>query len=581
MPESTVIPTPASPDVCSVNVLIDGEQISTEFHVLAVSVSQELGRIPSATVQLRDGEASRQSFPASDTDHFVPGRKIEIQLGYRGETETVFAGLVVKHRVGVRKDGSQLTLECRDEAVRMTRHRRSRLFLEMSDANVIDEILGEHGLERDVGATTPTLPEIVQYDATDWDFVVSRADAHGLVVRVRDGAVTVQPPDTDAKPVVTAQYGATVLELDAEIDARWQTGGTTTTSWDPKEQEALTAEAAEPDLPDSGNLSASDLADVLGSDPQVLRHSGPVGDPELQSWADGHLLRGRLAKVRGRVRFQGFSGVGAGDMVEVTGIGDRFSGAHYVSGIRHTLANGNWETDVAFGLPPRTHLEVFPASAPPSAGLLPSTAGLQTGVVVALEGDPAGEDRIQVHLTLVGEGGDAVWARLATLDAGSERGTFFRPEIGDEVVVGFLDDDPRFPVVLGQLHSSALPAPEPGSDDNALKGYVSRSGMRLTFDDDLTVVRLETPGGNVLVLSEDESSVTLADENGSTVTLDGDGVTIDSSGDLVLKASGEVSVEGANVSLAASARLTAEGSAGAELSSGGTAVLKGSLVQIN
>ena len=52
---------------------------------------------------------------------------------------------------------------------------------------------------------------------------------------------------------------------------------------------------------------------------------------------------------------------------------------------------------------------------------------------------------------------------LATLDAGKERGTFFRPEIGDEVVVGFLNDDPRHPVILGMCHSSAKPAPEPAN----------------------------------------------------------------------------------------------------------------------
>ena len=88
---------------------------------------------------------------------------------------------------------------------------------------------------------------------------------------------------------------------------------------------------------------------------------------------------------------------------------------------------------------------------------------------------------------------EGVWARLATLDAGDGRGTFFRPEIDDEVVVGFLDGDPRFPVVLGQCHSSAKPAPEPAKDDNHVKGYVSRSKLKLTFDDDKKVVVLETP----------------------------------------------------------------------------------------
>ena len=85
---------------------------------------------------------------------------------------------------------------------------------------------------------------------------------------------------------------------------------------------------------------------------------------------------------------------------------------------------------------------------------------------------------------MISKDDEGIWARVASLDAGKERGFFFRPEIGDEVVVGFLDEDPRHAVILGMMSSSALPAPMKGSDDNHEKGYVSRSGMRLTFNDD-------------------------------------------------------------------------------------------------
>jgi uncharacterized protein involved in type VI secretion and phage assembly len=174
-----------------------------------------------------------------------------------------------------------------------------------------------------------------------------------------------------------------------------------------------------------------------------------------------------------------------------------------------------------------------------------------------------------------------VWARLATLDAGDSRGTYFRPEIDDEVVVGFLDSDPRFPVVLGQCHSSAKPAPEPAKDDNNVKGYVSRSKMKLTFDDDKKVVVLETPSGNKLTLSEDDKTVSVVDQNGNSVALDDGGITLKSAKDLVLSASGDVKVEGTNVSLKARASLTADGQSGVDITSSGSLAIKGSLVRIN
>lgn len=580
MSTSSTIPTAAPPDVCSITVLIGGEEVSTQFEVLSASVSRELNRIPSATLQLRDGEAAKQTFEVSETDHFVPGKEIELRLGYRGETETVFSGVVVAHRVRVRKNATLLQVDCRDKAVRMTRGPKSRYYADTTDGEILDELVGGYGLDRTVASTQPSLKEVVQFDSTDWDFLVCRAEANGHVVVVMDGAIAVGPPDVSAEPVVSTAFGATVLELDAEIDARWQVPGVTATAWDAADQKMLSADAAEPQVTDSGDLSASALADVLGGDPHVLRHGGRLTEPELQAWADARLLKDRLAKVRGRVRFQGFGGVAPGDVIKVEGLGSRFVGPQYVSGVRHTFAAGNWETDVAFGLAPETHVSRYPVGQAAAGGLLPAVNGLQIGIVTSLE-DPDGEDRIRVRLPLVSDAEDGAWARLATLDAGSERGTYFRPEVGDEVVVGFLDSDPRFPVVLGQCHSSAKPAPEPGADDNHVKGLQTRSKLKLTFDDDKKSVVVETPAGNTLTLSDDAKSASLADQHGNSVTLDSSGITIKSAKALTLEAGTGLTLKGSNVSASADARLELKGQSGAEVSSSATLTLKGSLVQIN
>src|SRR5262249_40393044 len=160
--------------------------------------------------------------------------------------------------------------------------------------------------------------------------------------------------------------------------------------------------------------------------------------------------------------------------------------------------------------------------------------------VTALEGDPDGEDRIKCRLPLISASEVGIWARLATPDAGKDRGTYFRPEIDDEVVVGFLNDDPRYPVILGQCHSSARPAPEPPKDDNHHKGYVSREKLKLTFDDEKKVIVLETPAGNKVTLSEDDKGITMQDQNGNKITLNQDGITVESVKDLVLKAGKDV-----------------------------------------
>jgi uncharacterized protein involved in type VI secretion and phage assembly len=170
---------------------------------------------------------------------------------------------------------------------------------------------------------------------------------------------------------------------------------------------------------------------------------------------------------------------------------------------------------------------------------------------------------------------------VATLDAGDGRGTYFRPEIGDEVIVGFLDSDPRHPVVLGMCHSSAKPSPELAQDDNHHKGYVSRSKIRLTFDDDKKVVVLETPAGNKITLSEEDQAISVVDQNGSSIKLEAAGITIESANALTLKAASQVTLQGSDVVIQSDANLALKGSANVEVSSSGTATLRGSLVRIN
>jgi len=585
----SVIPTPATPDVCTVAILVDGTEISGEFHVLSVSVSNELNRIPSAIIHLRDGDAAKSTFAVSNSDHFIPGKNIEIQMGYRSQNQSVFKGIVIKHGIKIRKDGSLLTVECRDKAVRMSSAVKSRYFAERKDSDIMEEILSSYQLQKEVSATKPDLKELTQYDCTDWDFLLCRAEANGQVVIVRDGKVTVTPPATGTEPVVSVRFGATLMELDAEIDARKQSKGITASSWSATGQDVLQAEAKEPPKGGAGNLSPAKLADVIGGPAREIRHGGKLTQPELQAWADATLLRERLAKVRGRAKFQGFAGVVPGKVIELSGIGERFAGKVYVSGVRHTMANGNWETDVQFGLDNERFVETYNLRPLPAAGLIPAVSGLQVGVVTALQNDPEGEDRIKVRLPMVNKVAEGIWARLATLDAGKERGTFFRPAPGDEVVVGFLGDDPRHPVVLGMCHSSANPAPEKAKDENHRKGYVSRSKMRFIFDDQKNVVLLETPGGNRMTLSEEDKGITLADQNGNKIVMDQSGIKIESSKDITLSAAKDVAVEGGGqVALQAQKSLKAVGAISAELSGSSTSVkgsattvIQGGIVRIN
>jgi len=418
--------------------------------------------------------------------------------------------------------------------------------------------------------------------------MLSRADVNGQLVIVDDGLISVKAPSMDGEPVLKLQFGHNVQEFEAGMDARNQYAATLSKSWNSINQEVTELEGADPGIDNQGNITGSELADVIGLESWGLQHNGQTPDQELQAWADAQMMRSRMAKIRGRVSTIGYSNIKPGDIIELGGFGDRFNGTAYVSAIFQEIMPGKkWQTHIEFGLDPQWFAHVYDdILEKPASGLLPAISGLHPGIVTSAHDDPDGEGRIKVRIPIISNEAEGVWARIATLDAGlgdddAARGTFFNPEVGDEVVVGFFNEDPREPVILGMLHSSSKPAPYDVTEDNNEKGIITRGQLKLTFNDDKKSVTIETPNGNKVELNDDEGSILLEDENGNKTVLDSNGIMLESASDIVLKAPGDVIIEGTNAEIKASASFKAEGGSGAEVSTSGQAVLKGSIVQIN
>lgn len=581
MNNSRVINTAKNADLVTHKVLVEGEELSKKHQVKQILVEKEVNRISTATLILLDGEASKQDFKLSNEELLIPGKQIEISVGYHSDEEIIFKGIVITHSLKIRNNSTLLIVECKDEAVKMTVGRKSNYFYELSDSDIFESIIDTYGLDKDVEATNFTHKELVQYHTSDWDFLISRAQANGKLCFLEDGKVAIKKPDISQESVETVAFGATMLDFDAEIDARDQFSKVSSYAWNHADQELLEIEANDPAISLNGNLSPSDLAETIGLDNLELRHGGAVSDVELQDWADAKLFFQQLAKIRGRVKFQGIPAVKPGVVLKLEGVGDRFNGNVYVTAVRHEIAEGNWTVNAQFGINPKWFSETYDINPLPASGLLAAVNGLQIGIVSQLQDDPDGENRILVQLPIINDEEQGIWCRIASLDAGENRGFFFRPEIGDEVIIGFINDDPNDAVVLGMLHSSAKPAPLTASDDNHEKGLVTRSEMKVLFDDDKKSIRIETPAGKVISLDEDAGSIVVEDDNSNTITIDSNGIVIESGSDINIKATGDVNIEGTNVNIKASAQFKAEGSAGVEMSSSATATVKGSLVQIN
>lgn len=571
-------------DTVTFTVKTNGVEVHRDHRILSVEVTREVNRIPSARLTIADGDPAAQDFSVSSSDVFVPGNEIEILAGYHSDDNTIFKGIIIKHGIKVRKSKPPLLIiECRDEVFRMSVEKRNRLFTDITDSDAISEIISEKGLSHQVENTTDIHEKIIQYNASDWDFINLRAEMNSLFVIADDGEIGIAPLNIARTPNISCAYGTNMIEFDAEIDARSQFTGATAQAWDSAEQDLVSVTNNGSVGSHPGNFNPDELAAAAGLDLMNLQHSGQITEQELTAWSNALAMRSRLAMSVGRITIRGEASIKPGMTVELQGLGDRFNGNVWISGVRHEISGGVWTTHLAFGLKLESFAQRFRENLQdvPASGLLPSVYGLQPGVVSQLEGDPKGEYRIKVKLPAIGQNDEGVWARLALPSAGENNGLVFRPEIGDEVVVGFMHDDPRNPVIIGMVHSSARQAPIEASDQNNIKVLATRSGMKIQFDDDKSVLTISTPDGNSVKIDDDNGEVVLEDSNNNSIAMNSDGITINSGKDIIMKATGDISIEGINIEQKSTAAMKLEGGAGFEASSSAIVEIKGSLVKIN
>lgn len=544
--------------VVTPTILSAGNVMRSTFELLSIDITKEVNRIPYAQLTLLDGDAAQQTFAISNDAFFELGKPIEIKLRYEGAPQqevTVFKGVVVRHGVEANGRRSLLRVELKATAVKLTTIRKSTIFRNQTDDKIIAKIIADNGLKK--GILTPTKPqhaELVQYYATDWDFIMSRVDGQGLVTVIEDDELSVADISIANTPKHLFEYGLSeIYSFEIEADAHHQVTAVQSIAWDVKKNQLTRATKAQEFPLAQGDIKGSTVAKAVGGDTNTLSSPVPLHPDELKAWANGRLRQSRFSMIRGYVAVMGRGDINLLDTIKIAGIGNRFNGLTVVTAIRHRVDHDGWQTNIQFGLSADRFADRPHITDAPAAGLLPAIHGLQIGIVAPFTEDPEKQFRLKIILPGIDEKKGTVWARLATPDAGENRGYFFRPEPGDEVVVGFFNDDPRQAVVLGSMYSSKNRPPADMaqlSAKNINKGIVTKAGTTISFvDDTQSILSIKTPSDNTIVLDDKAQMISLKDQHGNAITMSKDGIEIKSAKDIKINASVGVKLKGTKVDI--------------------------------
>ena len=203
------------------------------------------------------------------------------------------------------------------------------------------------------------------------------------------------------------------------------------------------------------------------------------------------------------------------------------------------------------------------------------------------------------------------WIRVLHGYAGKGFGSYALPEIGSEVLVGFIMGDMENAVVLGCLHNSESPLPEKTADEkNTIKQFKTKGGYELVLSEEKGKEKLtvKTPGEQTLLIDDENEKIEFRDKQGKdTILIDGKAdsisisaekkleltsknakITLDGSSNKIEISASQIIINGKQTTElkgqalkmeGATVDLKAKGSLKAEAS--GVAQLKGTMVKIN
>ena len=301
--------------------------------------------------------------------------------------------------------------------------------------------------------------------------------------------------------------------------------------------------------------------------------------------AEGALNRNANAFLEADGVAKGSPKLRAGATVKIEGVGD-FSGEYVLSSTVH-LFRGGAQYVTRFEITgDRSRSFAHLVGSQPAGGGSGAAGGGGGGSetwgeqlvigVVTNNNDPSDMGRVKVKFPQLGANIESDWARVATLNAGSERGVFMLPQVGDEVVVGFELGDTRRPFVIGSLYTGREKLPAELKESGEAKFGVktpstflahSTRELKLHSGEKMTVeVKNEAQGatgdfkldadGNV----EEKAAKNIKATAGQSVEIAANqSVTIKGSGSVTVEATGSLSLKGSTVDIQGSGAVNIKG----------------------
>ena len=601
-------PSDSKDKVISYQIIINGVSVNEKYKIFKIITRKKVNKISRAIVYILGGDTQNNNFNESNDKIFDNGNEIEIKMGYDQNNFLVFKGIIDTHSVLLKSgyqqkpSSSLLMIECVDKAIQLTNSYTNEIFEDLSDKEIFNKIINKvPGLSSNIDESNQIHSIFPKYNNNDWRFLIKRCSDIGFLVFNSNNNISITSPSfAKSSELEISNDGATV-SFSGHQSSTNQYNKVIVSSTDSFNNEKISIQGKE-----TNSLLVNQNIDVNKSlTPEVveINYANDLSNSEIENIASSKINNARNKSIYGSVKFKGVTNIDLESVVTLNGFGEKFNSDVYVTAISHELVDGIILTEIDYGLK-NDFLES--SDSINKHNNINKISGLHIGKVSQITGDPKNELRIKVVIPELKEIKNAIWegifdkgiwAKLSHVYVSKDSGLYFVPDIGTQVVISFLAEDPKQPIILGSLNTvEHIPYKDMDSANN-FKAIVTKNKLMLEFDEEDNQIKLSTNSGNQITINEKQKEIIISDENNNIIKTSTDGIEISSSSDINFKSSGSINlsannkvniisksdavIKGSNIINSAQIKFSANGSASSELTSSGSTNIQGSIIKIN
>jgi len=275
------------------------------------------------------------------TDHpdFREGGKIKIMLGYKDAVEEVISGRITGMKPIFKKNSAgRVFIIGYDIMHQLHRGKKTAVFVNMTDKEIVEKIaLGAGvGVECEDIGTSKAFE--AQTNKTDYEYLLEIGRHYNCQMITRNDKMIFKPIEDISSEEVIAEWGKTLMEFHTDLDSRNVVTDTEVIGWDDVKGNLVEGAAVYGDIPKpigEGQVGGAFVDDNYGNTKLILLDDEINDINSAEKRAIDTITKNSMGYIKVRVTVQGNNKIDAGMVVNIKGVGKKFSGEYFVTEVKH------------------------------------------------------------------------------------------------------------------------------------------------------------------------------------------------------------------------------------------------------